>query len=138
MRILALDPGDTTGYVDMEHCDDKIVLVHEAGQFGGWQELGRLIRAPIERVVYEKFAILSANVSPIPLQVIGVLKYVSAERGIITHGQMPNSRLAVLKRYPEIDTGIAKSEYPHRRDALLHGLTYLWHHHGGIDPNVKW
>lgn len=132
MTILALDPGETTGYVVVTRLDDGQTVVNAGGQFSGWSDMDRIItNFKIDLILYERFAILSANVSPIPLQVIGVIKYVAHLHKIPIIGQMPNIRKAILKRYPNIADHLTATV--HYRDAFLHVMTYIWQTFKGLD-----
>ena len=132
MKILALDPGQTTGYCVLhEPCD-----VFETGEFilnrGGMLKLTRLIDEA-ELVVYEDFR-LYANKSKAMIgndfpssQVIGMIKYIEACvvcGGRPTFTQMASQRLIV----PEL---LIQKVYPdyervsdHINDAVEHALAF--------------
>ena len=127
MLILALDPGETTGYVIAE-ADGLDYDIKVSGQFPNWQLFDSLIRSySPNTIVYEAFY-LSPEIakfksrSTLPtVEVIGVLKYLAPKYSVRQLVAQPPSakELVSLPRY------IAGVSGPHARDALKHLIAYL-------------
>jgi len=129
MLVLALDPGETTGYViaEVDGTDYDIKL---SGQFPNWQMFEILIRQHIlhlsDVIVYEAFH-LSPQIakfkawSTLPtVETIGVLKYLAQKNKTKLVAQPASAKEVVsLPRY------IAGVSGPHARDALKHLIAYL-------------
>ena len=126
MLILALDPGETTGYVIAE-ADGLDYDIKISGQHPNWRQLEGLINywSP-DAIVYEAFY-LSPQIakfktrSTLPtVEVIGVLKYLAQKNKTKLIAQPPSAKEVVsLSRY------IAGVSGPHARDALKHLIAYL-------------
>ena len=128
MLILALDPGETTGYVVAE-ADGLDYDIKISGQFPirHWRQLEALITYWLpDIVVYEAFY-LSPQIakfktrSTMPtVEVIGVLKYLAWKYTTSLIAQPPSAKEFVsLPRY------VAGVSGPHARDALKHLIAYL-------------
>jgi len=127
MLVLALDPGETTGYVIAE-VDGINYDIKLSGQFPNWQLLETLIVNWItDVIVYEAFH-LSPQIakfkawSTLPtVETIGVLKYLAQKYAVRQLVAQPASAKEVvsLPRY------IAGVSGPHARDALKHLIAYL-------------
>ena len=127
MLILAIDPGETTGYVIAE-VDGLDYDIKISGQFPNWQQIEALITYWLpDAIVYEAFY-LSPQIakfmtrSTMPtVEVIGVLKYLTWKHNVYQLvGQPPSTKeLVTLPRY------IAGVSGPHARDALKHLIVYL-------------
>jgi len=127
MLVLALDPGETTGYVIAE-VDGINYDIKLSGQFPNWQQLETLVVNWITNaIVYEAFH-LSPQIakfkawSTLPtVETIGVLKYLAQKYSVRQLvAQPPSSKeLVSLPRY------IAGVSGPHARDALKHLIAYL-------------
>jgi len=127
MLVLALDPGETTGYIVAEvagiNYDIKL-----SGQFPNWQMFEALITTWSPGIiVYEAFH-LSPQIakfkawSTLPtVETIGVLKYLAQKYAVRKLVAQPASAKEVvsLPRY------IAGVSGPHARDALKHLIAYL-------------
>ena len=127
MLILALDPGETTGYVIAE-ADGLDYDIKISGQFPNWRMLEAWITnwSP-DAIVFEAFY-LSPQIakykarSTLPtVETIGVLKYLAWKYEIHRLvGQLPSAKeLVSLPRH------IAGVSGPHARDALKHLIAYL-------------
>ena len=127
MLILALDPGETTGYVIAE-IDGINYDIKLSGQHPNWRQLEGLINywSP-DAIVYEAFY-LSPEIakfksrSTLPtVEVIGVLKYLAQKYSVRQLIAQPPSakELVTLPRY------VAGVSGPHARDALKHLIAYL-------------
>jgi len=127
MLILALDPGETTGYVVAE-VDGLDYDIKISGQFPSWQRLEELITYwPPGVIIYEAFY-LSPQIakfktrSTMPtVEVIGVLKYLAQKYAIrqLVAQSPAHKEMVSLPRY------IAGVSGPHARDALKHLIAYL-------------
>ena len=129
MLILALDPGETTGYV-IAKADGLDYDIKISGQFPNWQMFEVLIRQHLmylsDVLVYEAFY-LSPQIakfkthSVLPtVETIGVLKYLAQKNQTKLIAQSPSAKeLVTLPRY------IAGVSGPHARDALKHLIAYL-------------
>lgn len=126
MLILAIDPGETTGYVIAE-ADGLDYDIKISGQFPNWRQLEALITYWIpEVIVYEAFYLSSQIAkyktrSTMPtVEVIGVLKYLAWKHTTSLVRQAASAKeLVTLPRY------IAGVSGPHARDALKHLIAYL-------------
>lgn len=128
MLILAIDPGETTGYVVAE-ADGLDYDIKISGQFPNWRSLEELITYWLpDVIIYEAFY-LSPQIakyktrSTMPtVEVIGVLKYLAWKHtiGRLLVAQPPSSiELVSLPRH------LAGVSGPHARDALKHLIAYL-------------
>ena len=126
MLILALDPGETTGYVIAES-DGLDYDIKLSGQFPNWQMFEALIARYVpDAIVYEAFY-LSPQIakfkahSVLPtVETIGVLKYLAWRCQVRLIPQLPSAKeLVTLPRYV---AGVSGS---HARDALRHLIAYL-------------
>ena len=127
MLILALDPGETTGYV-VAKTDGLDYDIKISGQFPNWQMLETLVVNWItDVIVYEAFY-LSPQIakfksrSTLPtVETIGVLKYLTRKYSVRQLvAQSPSAKeLVSLPRY------VAGVSGPHVRDALKHLIAYL-------------
>ena len=135
-RLLAIDPGETTGYAIFERTETSTLLT-EAGQIPSWPlELGipwlrKTLSAQPKHVVYEayhvyKWRLAEHTFSEVPtIQIIGCLKTLCISAGI------PYSRqTALMGKSFATDS---KLEYwgfylpglVHARDAIRHGCQFL-------------
>ena len=118
LRVLALDPGGTTGWCFLAEGEMA------GGSFILWEGIAKLIKRYNPNVIlYETFILragaakrLIGNSFP-AAQVIGVIRYLSAEYNIPCYSQSPSMRTGiVLKPLKEFDR--------HARDAAKHGIRY--------------
>ena len=124
--ILAIDPGETTGYV-VAATDGLDYDIKISGQFPNWKQIETLLTYWLpDTVVYEAFY-LSPQIakfktrSTLPtVEVIGVLKYLAWGHTTPLIAQPPSSKeLVTLPRHVAGVTG------PHARDSLKHLIAYL-------------
>ena len=128
MLILAIDPGETTGYVVAE-TDGLDYDVKISGQFPNWRGIEALITYWLpDTVVYEAFY-LSPSIakykarSTMPtVEVIGVLKYLAWQHSIPLVAQPPSVKYVAATDLPRHVAGVTG---PHARDALRHLIAYL-------------
>lgn len=127
MRLLALDPGETTGYALF---DDGNLQV--AGEFSLWRLISLLI-VDVDRVVCERFALYARKAAAMTnnefpaVQVIGVVRYLAETLNVPVHFQPASAihsggSLSPLMR-PLVDALEVKGS--HARDATAHGLWYV-------------
>ena len=126
MLILAIDPGETTGYVIAE-TDGLDYDIKISGQFPNWQSLEALIVYWLpDHIIYEAFH-LSPQIAKFKtrsimptVEVIGVLKFLAWQYTTPLISQPPGFKeLITLPRHVAGVTG------PHARDALRHLVAYL-------------
>ena len=126
--ILAIDPGETTGYVVAE-IDGLDYDIKISGQFPNWEQFEMLITYWLpDRIVYEAFY-LSPSIakyktrSTMPtVEVIGVLKFLAWQHSIPLIVQSPSIKYVAATDLPRYVTGVTG---PHARDALRHLIAYL-------------
>jgi len=118
LRLLVFDPGGTTGWCFL--ADGKVV----GGSFPLWDKVAKLIKGyKPNAILFETFILRSntakrlvGNSLPAP-QVIGVIRYLSAEYNIPCYSQSPSMRVGIkLKRIYGLDR--------HALDAVKHGIRY--------------
>lgn len=125
LRVQSYDPGGTTGFVEMLFSFDEPVKLLRHDEFNTWTKLDQLMIKDEDTsliVVYETFHVLTLSANPIPLEVIGVLKYLARQRNIITVPQTPDTRLFAKRRFPMQ----VKDFNSHTESALLHCLSYAY------------
>lgn len=119
-RILALDPGGTTGVAKI-HCRMKGIVVKELKEFRELVPLSIYItQAGLDGyvIVYERYVVRSVGMGNEPLEVIGMLKYLAELHKLNIEPQTPADRKLIDKRFH-------KKHFPsHRGDALRHAILY--------------
>jgi hypothetical protein len=132
MRLLALDPGETTGYAVF--VDGKPIAF---GEMDRWHGLKTLIRAERpDAVVVESFRLYASKAAVqigsefIPAQVVGVARFLAGEAdvpltfqpaSVIHDGESKLSPPMARLVNPVSPPGNS----PHGRDALAHGFYFL-------------
>ncbi len=133
-KILGVDPGESTGFVVVTATPgSRSATVHEFGVLRLWHGLGTLAkRTRPDVIVYERWrlypwAARSLTWSELlPVQVVGVLKFVAEMLGTPCIGQNASFRKNVklpASRFRQVDN-------KHARDALQHVLAFI--QSGGI------
>lgn len=138
-QLLALDPGETTGYCLVNASHDTIHITHQ-DQIKTWingkpaiEGLQRLINAPaLKHIVYERYGVYSWKTdqhswSDVPtLQVIGCIKTLAMLNGNIPYHEQTAQ---IAKQFVTDDKLQAWGYDPkgkrHARDATRHALYYL-------------
>lgn len=140
MRVLGVDPGETTGYAlcDYDSQTQEMTVV-EWGEWHGMEELEQKISAglftgvqamAIEMyIVYPNRARTHIGDKLYTAQEIGRLKWIARQLGISRVKEQPAS----MAKQRWSDTRLRKhgfgaylsSDLPHRTDALRHALTYI-------------
>ena len=133
MRIIAFDPGATTGVAELEINQRLFTIVtHQLPNAHAvlWDTLNRM-RPDI--IVYEQFLHqqrIKADYTPV--EMIGVIKLYAAFHEISLVGQTPatgkafwtNDKLRTIKM-PKTDISLYKTNAPHAMDALRHLLHFV-------------
>ena len=121
MKILAVDPGGTTGWAlfydgELFMCDEAI----------GWYDITFMLNRTLDVIVYEDFVLFPHKAavqigSKMPaVSVIGVLQYTATLKDIQIVAQPASIKNVAKKKF---DLSDFKSE--HIKDATLHGLYYI-------------
>ena len=131
-RILCFDPGETTGWALL--VGDKLV---EWGQFPLWEGVPRLMRRRrIDYVVVEQFRLYRDKARAmigstfLPVQVIGVIRYLAEQKGIPLHFQgagLIHVRASTLAPPYRRRLRAAGCHGSHARDAAAHGWWFRAH-----------
>jgi len=130
--LLALDPGETTGYAVMllEPLLDseQMPILVEHGVISRWRGINKILNVyNPDAVVVEKFLLYpwkakeQAFSDMAPVQVIGVVEYLAEERSIPVV-QQPAQVAKAVKISQELRSAIRNS---HAIDAVCHGIAYL-------------
>ena len=128
-RIYAFDPGGTTGYCVISIDRARVrILIEEIGEFTTWSRLRELmvwkLNKEKEAVVYEGFRVRTLDANLIPVEVIGVLRYLCCENKIMHFEQMPAERVITEKWFPAL-----VSDFPsHYGSAVRHGIFFCTKH----------
>lgn len=133
--FFAFDPGGTTGFA---HCkvdrSTNTLIVVEHSEFPNWTRLESLLARKKEGhvVVYETFTNLTTDANLIPVEVIGVLKYLTNKKGIFRFPQKPNERKCIEKIYPAVMQKISS----HSGDAVKHAIYFAVFRLGMINCKI--
>lgn len=128
-KLLGIDPGESTGFVVVSVAPgSRTATVHEWGVLRLWHGLGTLAkRTRPDIIIYERWrlypwAARSLSWSELlPVQTIGVLKFVSEMLGIPCIGQNASFR----KNYKLPKSRFRQVTNLHARDALQHLLAFI-------------
>lgn len=130
-ELIVYDPGGTTGFARFKiDYINKIIRVIEIGQFPTWS----LLRAHVEyirsrelgsiAVVYESFTVRTLNAVCIPLEIIGIIRFLCLENEIHHFPQQPSDRLISEKWFPN-----NMPHFPsHSGSAVRHGIFFAVKH----------
>ena len=147
IKVIALDPGITTGYVSGLIEDGKLKLA--SGQ-AKWNELGLYSQLCIGKpdiIVYERFEYRSvkhgsygdlSNVELFPRNLIGVINLYAQQNEITCYPQMPTSALGKNAYFSDNKlktAGVYKVANPHANDAMRHILQW-WQFGAGYRYNT--
>ena len=122
MTVLALDPGETTGFALGRVIENHIKIL-EQGEIKSFHGLDSLIEQ-CRDCVFERFINRGPWLNTEPLEVIGVIKYLAGVHQIVLEMQAPEDRRFGMCRFSNI-----KFE-SHHGDALAHLLTYTYRKYG--------
>jgi len=121
--VLAFDPGGTTGFALMVP-EKKRIVVLKTGEFPDWRMVPDLVNGvgfpKPTAVVYELFNVKRLDVPTIPMETIGVIRYVAELAGLPIKGQPPSMRKSIDAMYGS-DIDWARS---HAGSAVRHGAVY--------------
>jgi len=123
MKILAVDPGGTTGWALFT--DGKLVVWDEAID---WYAIDFMLKRTLDIIVYEDFwlfphkAAAQIGSKMLAVGVIGVLQYTATMRGILIADQAASIKNVAKKKF---DTSSIHTTSEHIKDATLHGLYYI-------------
>lgn len=127
MLILAIDPGETTGYIIAE-VDGLDYDIKISGQFPNWQQCETLMTTWKPNVVICEAFYLSPQIarfktrSTLPtVEVIGVLAYLVQKHQVQRIISQPPSSIELVS----LPRHVAGVTGPHARDALKHLIAYL-------------
>lgn len=125
--VIVFDPGETTGYCVLRiDKDAKHIEIVELGEFRDSSQLVMLFTLDdtIARqlcVLFEGFTLFANTVvSPVPMEVIGAIRWITKHMNICTFKQPPSERKVAEKIFR---ADITKYN-SHHLDALLHGLSF--------------
>jgi hypothetical protein len=130
------DPGGTTGYAKLtiEHAQ-ALVRIDALHEFHAWSKLDEILNEDFDRknslVIYENFTTRTLAAHLIPVEVIGVLKYLCGKHQIFNIEQSPQCQgptwvnnvkgaPAVVRKYPELNIFTS-----HFSSALRHGIYFV-------------
>ena len=127
MRVLVFDPGDHNGWCLMESNPIELVVSGELPDWHGVLELIEEYKPSI--IVFESFQLYAWKAQSLswntflPVEVIGVIKYLAEERGIPCISQGPAERKFFTdEKLKELGMW-EKSK--HARDAVRHGMLFV-------------
>lgn len=143
IRIIAVDPGETTGLAVVDFHDDKITVqdlserrtyVGIANYIEYWSKRPTVFvdEKPVSPanciVLYENFQNFTIEANFHPLKIIGMLEFFCDYKGLMYYKQQPQAQhkdhgaKAVMKAYENSWIDTVKS---HKRSALFHALHFL-------------
>jgi len=146
MRVLAFDPGKTTGWADVwdnpentgvfylphtEAIESPYGTVMEHGSFPNWSQVEELITVlSPDAVVYERFFIYPHKASSlqfddvIAAQVIGVIRFLCEKLEFPVYVQTASEMKNHVVRKKHISSFAPDHEY----DAACHGVIWMFKH----------
>lgn len=125
MKVLAFDPGGTTGAALLRSDEVRgVIAILRVDEFPDWRNLDRemQIASGADFVVYERLLARHPSFNPIGLEVTGVIKYLADRLGFPLVMQSPSMMTPSFRRFPEINETF-KSQ--HIRDAVAHGIACI-------------
>ncbi len=139
MKILSIDPGETTGYVILEFKGKKIPLIPStreiligSGEIKLWVGLEELISFHQPKVIiYESFKLYPWKTKSqswsnfLTVEVIGIIKYLCETKFCLKLVEQTPSLKKFYDDKKLKKCNLYKNFSPHIRDALRHGLYYL-------------
>lgn len=125
-ELICLDPGGKTGYARLKiDYVNKAIHVVEIGEFQTWRDLHKLTeyaRACTYSVcvVYEGFQVMTLAANLIPVEVIGVIRYLCLNKDVWHFMQMPHERKVVDRWFAS-----QMKDFPsHYGSAIRHGIFF--------------
>lgn len=139
--VYVYDPGGTTGYARIRiDYETETIVIEEVGEFTTWTLLRQHLMEIKTRnlhtdeacVVYESFTVRQLNVNVLPVEVIGVIKFLCLEYQIHSFAQepmhqsikkstfSPNGVPPVLAWFPKLSVFDS-----HHASAVRHGIYFI-------------
>ncbi|NIW13752.1 MAG: hypothetical protein GWN31_07450 [Candidatus Thorarchaeota archaeon] len=132
MKILAFDPGGTTGVVLLDTTSPKIFNAPLTFPQELYQFLGdSVVPGCVDHIVIEQFRLYSYKAqskswSDFPeIRAQGAIEYAAYQAGIVYTLQPPSTAKQAIQDGLLKEYGFYKGYAAHERDALRHALTYL-------------
>ena len=136
MNILAIDPGETSGFCiinsgELNYSDEDknlVVYIGEKKLHKGFNKI--LEKYNIDLIIYEEFKLYpwkakQKSWSTFPtVEVIGVLKYIADKNNVDIIGQGADAKEFFDDKKLKW-CGMYKGYSPHERDAIRHAFYYL-------------
>lgn len=132
VRLLCLDPGETTGWAVFEH--GELSATGQASTSAlGWIEIDRLF-ADVQptMVIFENYRVYEhklsrhANSEVYTLRLVGVIEYLcEVKYKIPYYNQMAHQAKGFVKDERLMEWGYYKPGMRHGRDAIRHGCYFL-------------
>lgn len=126
MIIIAADPGNMTGWASINIGDEWNPNAVNAGQLSSDEFCDWLatIGNQADLIVYETFTITSQTTrkspQPIPMEVIGVMKFLARRSNTRIESQSPGSAKQFVTDAQLRKLGLWKPGQDHARDAIRH------------------
>lgn len=126
MMIIAADPGNMTGWASIALGDTWSADEVNAGQLPSDEFCDWMFTAVslVDLVIYETFTITSQTTrkspQPIPIEVIGVMKFLARRSGTRIESQSPGSAKQFVTDAQLRKLGLWKPGQDHARDAIRH------------------
>lgn len=131
MIVLAVDPGDTTGWAvaDVDRSTFKVIAT---GTMLSWSYLERIAVTHLPAlVIYETFTVFPGKAKALAgdaleaVQTIGALKHICHQRSLTIIGQQPSiKKVPVLPRDGWLTTYLRSLGSEHEKDAVMHIYAY--------------
>ena len=131
MRVLAVDPGNQTGWAVGE-LDIDVFDVRVSGVMTSWSKLKEVIEEnePL-LVLFETFRIFPSKARGLvgdeleAVQTIGVLKYLCLEKKLTLLGRQPSLKsVPIIPRDAWVKELIRSRKTEHERDSIMHLYSY--------------
>lgn len=123
-EFFAYDPGGTTGYAKCKvDRQNGILNIYEVGEFPNWSQLEAHLKGKTPdkfAVVYESFHLISSSAVLVPVEVIGVLRFLTDKKSILRYPQKPTERKSAEKIYPDVFQTVVS----HGADAVKHAIVF--------------
>lgn len=123
-EFFAYDPGGTTGYAKCKvERQNGVLNIYEVGEFPNWAQFEAHLKGKSSEkfaVIYESFHLISSSAVLIPVEVIGVLKFLTDKKSILRYPQKPSERKVAEKIYPEVFQTVSS----HGADAVKHAIVF--------------
>jgi len=123
LKLLALDPGGTTGYCLCELIGTSLTWL-EVGEFPLDTRFEELLPL-VDEVVFESFQIRTLAVDNFTIEVIGVLKHLAKKLNKPIFSRSPEQKTFAKKRLPAHKASVRS----HWGDATFHALAHAYFKH---------